>query len=143
MRRVAPARRRDEGWFFRKRCGRPRSTTSHLLDRGYPARTSLTLAGDRYRLTAQERNVLFRGLATSAESESRRARIGCPGPAAIQARLATLAAGDGAAAKSVFVRSSDSVLVDKAPKVIDVALHVLRRNFPESSKIAMDLALLP
>lgn len=46
-----------------------------LLDRGYSGPATLKLVGDRRRLGAEERLILFRGLASAADSESRRARI--------------------------------------------------------------------
>lgn len=46
-----------------------------LLDRGYPSGATIRLVGDRRRLAAEERLVLFRGVASAADSESRRARI--------------------------------------------------------------------
>jgi hypothetical protein len=52
----------------------------HLLDRGYPAKATLALVGNRWRLDAEERVVLFRGMSSTAESASRAARLGQPGP---------------------------------------------------------------
>jgi hypothetical protein len=45
-----------------------------LLDRSYPGSASLKLVGDRFALTGEERLVLFRGVAGSAES-GRRIRL--------------------------------------------------------------------
>ena len=52
----------------------------HLLDRGYPAKSTLALVGNRWRLDAEERVVLFRGMSSTAESASRAARMGRPEP---------------------------------------------------------------
>lgn len=46
-----------------------------LLDRGYPSSASLKLVGDRHRLSAEERLVLFRGIDAEAPSALRRGRI--------------------------------------------------------------------
>ncbi len=42
-----------------------------LLDRGYPQKGSLQLVGDRYRLTSDQRNVLFRGGSRSEDARRR------------------------------------------------------------------------
>ncbi|MBL8966606.1 MAG: DUF434 domain-containing protein [Spirochaetaceae bacterium] len=46
-----------------------------LLDRGYPDKASLKLVGDRRRLEAAERLVLFRGVASAEASRRRVARL--------------------------------------------------------------------
>lgn len=50
----------------------------HLLDRGYPARSSLALVGNRWRLDAGARLVLFRGMASSEASARRAAKLCMP-----------------------------------------------------------------
>lgn len=47
----------------------------YLLDRGYPTDATLKLAGDRHRLTRDERMVLYRGVLGSAASASNRSRL--------------------------------------------------------------------
>lgn len=49
-----------------------------LLDRGYPERSSLALVGNRHRLDADERLMLFRGVASRFDSERRRLRAASP-----------------------------------------------------------------
>ena len=44
----------------------------YLLDRGYPERGSLKLVGDRYKLTRDERSVLYRGISSKEKSELRK-----------------------------------------------------------------------
>lgn len=44
---------------------------TYLLERGYPTKASLKLVGDRYRLSASHRTILFRGV-TTREAASRR-----------------------------------------------------------------------
>jgi hypothetical protein len=44
-----------------------------LLDRAYPAAATIKLIGDRYRLDTEERLILFRGVASAADSANRRA----------------------------------------------------------------------
>lgn len=51
-----------------------------LLDRGYSPKSTLALVGNRWRLDAEERLVLFRGMSSTAESASRAARLGMPEP---------------------------------------------------------------
>lgn len=46
-----------------------------LLDRGYPEAASNTLVGDRYRLTREERHILFRGVSPTAVGAARRRRL--------------------------------------------------------------------
>ncbi|HUX42404.1 MAG TPA: DUF434 domain-containing protein [Rectinemataceae bacterium] len=50
----------------------------YLLDRGYPEPSSLALVGNRHRLDAEERLMLFRGVASRADSERRRRRAASP-----------------------------------------------------------------
>jgi len=50
-----------------------------LLDRGYPPKASLALVGNRWRLDAEERLVLFRGVASTADSLARSAKLQTPG----------------------------------------------------------------
>jgi len=51
-----------------------------LLDRGYPSKATLALVGNRWRLDAEGRLILFRGMSSTAESAARAARLGLPGP---------------------------------------------------------------
>lgn len=51
---------------------------AYLLDRGYPERASGLLVGNRRRLDADERIMLFRGMASAADSARRRALLGGP-----------------------------------------------------------------
>lgn len=46
-----------------------------FLDRGYPTAGSIKMVGDRYRLSHQERQMLFRGVAGSDTAEGRSRRI--------------------------------------------------------------------
>ncbi len=46
-----------------------------LLDRGYPTPGSIKLVGDRWRLAAAERLILFRGVASAADSARRSALL--------------------------------------------------------------------
>jgi len=46
-----------------------------LLDRGYPDQGALRLVGDRYRLSGVERNTLYRGVFSDADSRRRAARL--------------------------------------------------------------------
>lgn len=50
-----------------------------LLDRDYPPRGTIKLVGDRRRLSADGRLILFRGVASEADSARRRARLHRPG----------------------------------------------------------------
>ena len=50
----------------------------YLLDRGYPEPSSIALVGNRHRLDAEERLMLFRGLASISDSERRRLRAASP-----------------------------------------------------------------
>jgi hypothetical protein len=54
-----------------------------LLDRGYPAQATIKLVGDRHRLSADERLVLFRGGTSSSDAERRSAKLARPGPGAV------------------------------------------------------------
>lgn len=47
----------------------------YLLDRSYPERGSLQLVGDRYRLSGEERLVLYRGAAAADAAKRRRCRL--------------------------------------------------------------------
>jgi len=49
-----------------------------LLDRGYSETASLKLVGDRHQLGRDERTILFRGVASSRASESRRKVLALP-----------------------------------------------------------------
>ena len=49
-----------------------------LLDRGYPEKASGGLVGNRHRLDADERLMLFRGVASKVDSARRRGRLGEP-----------------------------------------------------------------
>jgi hypothetical protein len=55
--------------------GRAAAEYRWLLDRGYSNQAALKLVGDRHQLPRDERMILFRGLASSAESEARKAAI--------------------------------------------------------------------
>jgi hypothetical protein len=46
----------------------------YLLDRGYPRRASLELAGNRYALSSDQRHLLHRGVFSERDSRSRRVR---------------------------------------------------------------------
>jgi hypothetical protein len=46
-----------------------------LKNRGYPVKAALKLVGDRWRLTGQERNCLFRGVFAEADCRSRRLKL--------------------------------------------------------------------
>ncbi|HUX37629.1 MAG TPA: DUF434 domain-containing protein [Rectinemataceae bacterium] len=54
-----------------------------LLDRGYPERSSGELVGNRRRLEAEGRQMLFRGVASSADSARRRSRLASPAAGAL------------------------------------------------------------
>ncbi len=47
----------------------------YLVERGYPTRPTRELVGDRYRLTREERNLLYRGVVSHARASARRRRI--------------------------------------------------------------------
>ncbi len=46
-----------------------------LRERSYPEQAALKIVGDRYRLTAKQRNLLFRGVLPETVARSRRAKI--------------------------------------------------------------------
>jgi hypothetical protein len=46
-----------------------------LLDRGYPDTASVKIVGDRYRLSKEERGMLFRGLASTEKARARRRKL--------------------------------------------------------------------
>jgi len=50
----------------------------YLLERNYPKNSSITLVGNRYRLAADERMVLYRGVFKTSEAVQRRAKIIVP-----------------------------------------------------------------
>jgi hypothetical protein len=52
-----------------------------LIDRDYPRQAALKLVGDHHQLPSDDRMILFRGIASSAESESRKAVIAGPAEA--------------------------------------------------------------
>jgi hypothetical protein len=47
----------------------------YLLSKEYPERGSLKMVGDRYRLTHDQRSVLYRGISSEPASEARKARL--------------------------------------------------------------------
>ena len=47
-----------------------------MLDHGYPQKASLKLVGDKFMLTRDMRQILYRGISASAEAEKRRTMIG-------------------------------------------------------------------
>jgi hypothetical protein len=47
----------------------------YLLDKDYPQKALLKLVGDKYRLSKQERNCLFRGVGKTSESLDRKKKI--------------------------------------------------------------------
>jgi hypothetical protein len=49
-----------------------------LLDRGYPEAGSVSLVGDRHRLSREERHILFRGVSSSEDGRRRRGRVIAP-----------------------------------------------------------------
>jgi len=48
---------------------------SYLINRNYPERGTLKLVGDRYRLTRDQRTILYRGIASAEKSGLRKARL--------------------------------------------------------------------
>jgi len=50
----------------------------YLLERNYPKNSSITLVGNRYRLTADERMILYRGVFKTSEAARRRSKILVP-----------------------------------------------------------------
>jgi hypothetical protein len=61
-------------YLFRDAC----ADFKHLRDRGYPEKASLKLVGDRYGLSREQRNCLFRGIAPSERASARRRKIAEP-----------------------------------------------------------------
>lgn len=53
-----------------------------LLDSGYPGQASLKLVGDRFALSREDRQILFRGVFPAADSAARRSALAPPGRAA-------------------------------------------------------------
>lgn len=47
----------------------------YLLERNYPERGSLKLVGDRYKLSRDQRSVLYRGISSASRSAARRERL--------------------------------------------------------------------
>ncbi len=47
----------------------------YLLERNYPERGVLKLTGDRYKLSRDQRSVLYRGISSGSRSAARRARL--------------------------------------------------------------------
>ncbi|MBN2273681.1 MAG: DUF434 domain-containing protein [Bacteroidales bacterium] len=47
----------------------------YLLSKGYPERGALKMVGDRYRLTRDQRSLLYRGISSAEASEMRRRRL--------------------------------------------------------------------
>ncbi len=47
----------------------------YLVERGYPARPAIELVGNRYRLTREERNTLYRGVVSRARAADRKKRV--------------------------------------------------------------------
>ena len=58
-------------YYFRDACG----DFKQLRDKGYPEKASLKLVGDRYDLTREQRNCLFRGIVPSERAGARRRKI--------------------------------------------------------------------
>jgi len=50
-------------------------TYAYLMDRHFPERGALKLVGDRYRLSGDQRTVLYRGISSQQRSESRRSLL--------------------------------------------------------------------
>lgn len=48
---------------------------AYLIDRNYPERGTLKLVGDRYRLTRDQRTILYRGITSAEKSALRKAKI--------------------------------------------------------------------
>jgi hypothetical protein len=48
---------------------------AYLINRNYPERGTLKLVGDRYRLTRDQRTVLYRGISSAERSELRKAKL--------------------------------------------------------------------
>lgn len=47
-----------------------------LLSKGYPQKSSLKLVGDKFMLTRDKRQVLYRGISSTKKAEARKSRIG-------------------------------------------------------------------
>jgi hypothetical protein len=61
-------------YYFREACG----DFKQLRDKGYPEKATLKLVGDRYGLSREQRNCLFRGVSTSECADARRRKIAAP-----------------------------------------------------------------
>jgi hypothetical protein len=57
--------------FFKKAC----KDYAYLVNRNYPERGTLKLVGDRYRLTRDQRTVLYRGITSVEKSELRKVKL--------------------------------------------------------------------
>ena len=51
-----------------------------LLSRGYPQKSSLKMVGDKFGLTRDMRQVLYRGISAEEKAKARRQRIGSVSP---------------------------------------------------------------
>jgi hypothetical protein len=47
----------------------------YLLDRSYPQKSTIKLVGDRYKLTGEERSILYRGISDHQSAEIRRKKL--------------------------------------------------------------------
>jgi hypothetical protein len=65
-------------YYFRDACG----DFKLLKDKGYPEKATLKLVGDRYDLSREQRNCLFRGVVASERADARRRKIAGPGEVA-------------------------------------------------------------
>jgi hypothetical protein len=54
---------------------KPADDFRYLLDRGYPRKAALELAGNRYGLTSDERHLLHRGVFANSDSVSRKKKL--------------------------------------------------------------------
>jgi hypothetical protein len=61
-------------YYFRNACG----DFKQLRDKGYPEKATLKLVGDRYALTREQRNCLFRGITTSDRADARLRKLASP-----------------------------------------------------------------
>ncbi len=52
----------------------------YLFERNYPKKSSITLVGNRYRLSSDERLILYRGVFKTSEAALRRVKIFVPSP---------------------------------------------------------------
>jgi len=50
----------------------------YLLNRGYPEKGSLKLTGDRYKLSTEYRNILYRGVTSHKNAQKRSDKLGIP-----------------------------------------------------------------